>query len=60
MVAGQTLALAHLAMLLLFLAAALVSAYRARNGVRTGRKGGRYRRLSTEQMMKRIGGAPKS
>ena len=58
MIAGQTLALAHLVILLALLGAALVSAHRARHGVRIGRRGNRYRRLTTRQMMKRIG-APK-
>ncbi len=55
MITGETLALAHLAILLVFLVAATVSAHRARHGVRTGRRGDRYHRLTTEQMLRRIG-----
>ncbi len=36
------------------MAAAAVSAWRARNGVRVGRRGDRYRRLSTRQMLRRL------
>ena len=58
MISGQTLALAHLAILVALLAAALVSGHRARHGMRIGRSGDRYRRLSTRQMLRRIGAPP--
>ena len=56
MISGQTLALAHLAILASLMAAAGVSAYRARHGVRVGRRGSRYRRLTTRQMLRRLDG----
>ena len=54
MISGQTLALAHGALCLVFLGAAAVSAYRARNGVRVGRRGARYHRFTTRQMLARL------
>ena len=54
MISGATLALAHLAILLGLMGAAAVSAYRARHGVRIGRRGGRYRRLTTPEMLRRV------
>ena len=55
MISGLTLAFAHLAICVVLLVAALVSAHRARHGVRVGRRGDRYHRLTSEQMLKRIG-----
>ena len=55
MITGETLAFAHLAICVIFLVAATVSAHRARHGVRVGRRGDRYHRLTTEQMLRRIG-----
>ncbi len=55
MISGETLAFAHLAILLVFLVAAGVSAHRARHGVRVGRRGDRYHRLTTAEVLKRIG-----
>ena len=57
MISGSTLAFAHLAICVALLGAALVSAHRARHGVRVGRRGDRYRRLTSEQVLKRIGDA---
>ena len=48
-------AAAHLALLLGLIVGAAVSGRRARYGVRVGRGGTRYRRLSTPEMLKRIG-----
>ena len=54
MITGLTLAIAHLVICLALLGGAAVSAYRSRHGARTSRRGSRYHRLTTEQMMKRL------
>ncbi len=54
MISGETLAFAHLAILVALMVAAAVSAHRARHGVRIGRRGDRYHRLTTAQVMKRL------
>ena len=54
MITGLTLAVAHLAVCLALLGGAGVSAYRSRHGLRISRRGSRYHRLTTQQMMKRL------
>ncbi len=54
MITGLALAVAHLVMCLALLGGAGVSAFRSRYGARTSRRGSRYHRLTTQQMMKRL------